>query len=110
MSNLRLEKLLEMLAAQPDDTFLQYALGMEYAGMGNSTEAENYWRKVLELDANHIAVHYQLAQLLINNSVAEPVEVTEATQLLEKGFALAKQKGDNKTMNEFKSLLDELIF
>lgn len=110
MSNPRLIKLLEMLDEQPSDTFLLYAIGMEYAGMNNEVEAENYWRKVLELDKNHIAVHYQLAQLLINASADSASAVTEAIQLLEKGFALAKQKGDNKTMNEFRSALDEFEF
>ena len=34
----------------------------------------------------------------------------EAQDFLEKGYELAKQKGDIKTQNEFRSALDELLY
>ncbi len=40
MSNIRLQKLAEMLEKQPNDTFLLYAMGMEYLGMGDVNVAE----------------------------------------------------------------------
>ncbi len=105
MSNIRLQKLIEMLEKQPNDTFLLYAIGMEYLGMGNANVAEKYFKQVLEVDQNHVATHYQLGILF-----AQQNRENEAQPILEKGFELAKQKGDLKTQNEFRSALDELLY
>lgn len=105
MSNIRLQKLAEMLEKQPHDTFLLYAMGMEYLGMSDVNVAEKYFKQVLEVDSNHIATHYQLGILFTQQN-----RENEAQLVLEKGFELAKQKGDLKTQNEFRSALDELLY
>jgi predicted Zn-dependent protease len=104
MSNSRFDKLLEMLDQQPDDLFLQYALAMEYLGMGKATEAEKQFRAILLVDVHHVASYYQLGKLL------EGTNETEAIQVYEKGMAEAKIKNDLKTVNEFRSALDELLY
>jgi Tfp pilus assembly protein PilF len=58
MSNIRLQKLVEMLEKQANDTFLLYAMGMEYLGMGDEDVAEKYFKQVLEVDPLHVATHY----------------------------------------------------
>lgn len=105
MSNIRLQKLAEMLEKQPHDTFLLYAMGMEYLGMNDVNVAEKYFKQVLEVDSNHIATHYQLGILFTQLNRED-----EAQLVLEKGFELARQKGDLKTQNEFRSALDELLY
>ncbi len=105
MSNIRLQKLAEMLEKQPNDTFLLYAMGMEYLGMGDVNVAEKYFNQVLEVDTNHVASHYQLGILFTQQN-----RENEAQLILEKGFELAKQKSDLKTQNEFRSALDELLY
>jgi tetratricopeptide (TPR) repeat protein len=105
MSNIRLQKLAEMLEKQPNDTFLLYAMGMEYLGMGEVNVAEKYFKLVLEFDKAYVATYYQLGILLTNNN-----RQNEAQDFLEKGYELAKQKGDLKTQNEFRSALDELLY
>ena len=105
MSNIRLQKLAEMLEKQPHDTFLLYAMGMEYLGMSDVNVAEKYFKQVLEVDSNHIATHYQLGILFTQLNRED-----EAQLVLEKGLELAKQKGDLKTQNEFRSALDELLY
>lgn len=105
MSNIRLQKLSEMLEKQPNDTFLLYAMGMEHLGMGDVTVAEKYFKQVLEVDTNHVASQYQLGILFTQQN-----RENEAQLILEKGFELAKQKGDLKTQNEFRSALDELLY
>jgi predicted Zn-dependent protease len=104
MSNIRLLKLNEMLEKQPDDAFLLYALGMEYMGMSEAGKAEDMFRKVLTIEAHNIAAKYQLARLISNGNPKE------AILLLEAGMREAKLKSDQKTANEFRSLLDEIIF
>ncbi|MFN3446239.1 MAG: tetratricopeptide repeat protein [Bacteroidia bacterium] len=105
MSNIRLQKLAEMLEKQPNDTFLIYAMGMEYLGTGDLNVAEKYFKQVLEVDPLHVATHYQLGILFTQTN-----RENEAQTFLEKGFELAKQKGDLKTQNEFRSALDELLY
>ena len=105
MSNIRLQKLAEMLEKQPNDTFLLYAMGMEYLGMGEVNVAEKYFKLVLEFDKAHVATYYQLGILFTQNN-----REIEAQDFLEKGYELAKQKGDLKTQNEFRSALDELLY
>ena len=105
MSNIRLQKLTEMLEQQPNDPFLTYAMAMEYLGISNLHKAEELFKQVLLIDINHLAAHYQLGILLPNLDKEE-----EAITLLEKGLILAQQKGDLKTKNEFRSALDELLY
>jgi predicted Zn-dependent protease len=105
MSNIRLQKLTEMLEKQPNDTFLLYAMGMEHLGIGDVNVAEKYFKQVLEVDINHVASHYQLGILYTQQN-----RENEAQLILENGFELAKQKGDLKTQNEFRSALDELLY
>jgi len=105
MSNIRLQKLAEMLEKQPNDNFLLYAMGMEHLGMDDVNMAEKYFKQVLEVDTNHVASHYQLGILYTQQN-----RENEAQLFLEKGFELAKQKGDLKTQNEFRSALDELLY
>ena len=105
MSNQRLEKLLEMLEKQPDDLFLQYAMGMEYLGLNDMLRAENAMRNVIRADEHYVAAYYQLGKILIGKQAEQ-----EAVSVLEMGLKEAKLKGDNKTTNEFRSLLDEILF
>lgn len=104
MPNQRLQKLLEMLDKQPEDSFLNYALAMEYLGLNNKEKAEETFRKVLSLDEHNIAAKYQLASLIQHDHTAE------AITLLESGMKDAKLKGDMKTANEFRTLIDEIVF
>lgn len=104
MSNPRLQKLLDMLEKQPQDTFLNYALAMEYQGAGDKNKATELFRKVLQIEEHNVAAKYQLAKLI---SEEHP---KEAILLLESGMRDAKLKSDLKTANEFRSLLDEILF
>jgi tetratricopeptide (TPR) repeat protein len=104
MSNLRLQKLLEMLEQQPLDLFLQYALAMEYLGMSQPAEAENLFKAIITTDEHYVPAYYQLGKLLEVN------KENEAIAIYEKGMSEAQLKGDRKTVNEFRSALDELMY
>lgn len=103
MSNaLRVAQLQEMLKAEPEDVFLQYALGLEYAKSPESFEAAaNQYLTVLRLDENYIAAHYQLGQLFELWQ-----KIPEALEQYRIGFEKAKKLGNRKSANEF----EEAIF
>lgn len=93
-----------MLGQQPQDLFLKYALAMEYLGMQNNADAAVLFREVIAADSHYIAAYYQLGKLMEQN------DEKEAIAIYEKGMEEARIKNDRKTMNEFRSALDELMF
>jgi tetratricopeptide (TPR) repeat protein len=105
MNNTRLQKLLEMSQENSSDTFVQYALGMEYKGLNQNDLAEHFLLNCLQIDSNYVPAYYQLALLY----QAQNKEM-EAINCLNKGFSCLKNGKDQKTKNEFQSLLDELMY
>lgn len=93
-----------MLEKQPDDLFLQYALAMEYLGMQQPDKAQVLLRQIITVDEHYVAAYYQLGLLLQQTDEAAAVAV------FEKGMLEAQQKGDRRTVNEFRSALDELLY
>ncbi|TAE89544.1 MAG: hypothetical protein EAY81_02145 [Bacteroidetes bacterium] len=105
MPNERLQKLLEMLEKQPNDTFLLYAIAMEHLSVNDKNQAEELFKRVLHIERDNVPTHYQLGMIL-----QETNRIKEAVEMFEEGMKLAKFKGDLKTVNEFRTALDELIF
>lgn len=98
----RKENLLGMLADEPEDAFLHYALGLEYAAENKYTEALRYLRRTVELDEAYTAAYYQLGKLY---AYLDLVDV--AKTYWEKGLALALLAKDHRTAAEFREMLDE---
>lgn len=93
-----------MLEQQPLDLFLQYALAMEYLGMDQSDKAQNLFRAIIATDEHYVAAYYQLGKLV------ETTNETEAITIYQKGMSEAQLKGDQKTVNEFRSAVEELMY
>jgi Tfp pilus assembly protein PilF len=92
----RIDTLRALLEKEPDDVFLNYAVGLEYAvSPSHSAEAEFQFRKVLQTDENYIGAWYQLGKLLESRSH------NEALEIYRQGLEKARVKGDNKAVNEF---------
>lgn len=93
----RIRELNKMLQTEPDDVFLNYALGIELVSSPGSEEAaENQFKKVLELDPNYIAAFYQLGKFYEAGQ-----RVTEALVIYKKGLEEARLQKNNKAINEF---------
>lgn len=105
MSNQRLQKLLEMLEKQPNDTVLLYALAMEHLGINDKSQAEQLFKQVLGIEPENVAAHYQLALIFQQTN-----RDREAVLMFEEGMKYAHLKGDLKTSNEFRTALDEMLF
>lgn len=93
-----------MLDEQPNDLFLQYALAMEYLGMHRFIDAEQLFKQIIAADEHYVAAYYQLGKLL------EQHNQDAAIAIYEKGMTEAQLKADRKTVNEFRSALDELLY
>lgn len=93
----RINMLISMLKLEPEDLFLNYALGLEYANDATSKLlAEIQLKKVLDLDTKYLAAYYQLGKLF--ESIAEK---EQALQYYKTGLAIAKEKKDLKSAGEF---------
>ena len=92
----RIDALMNMLVREPDDLFLNYAIGIEYLAESNFVHAESSFRKVIALDADYVAAYYQLGKLFESQQ-----DITHAFQYYKSGLEKAKLKKDHKAISEF---------
>jgi tetratricopeptide (TPR) repeat protein len=92
----RIEMLIGMLEREPNDLFMNYALGVEFMADHRPKDAEAQFKKVLALDSQYIAAYYQLGKL--HESASNPAE---ALGYYKNGLEKAKLKKDSKAINEF---------
>ena len=92
----RIDMIIDMLKNEPNDLFLNYALGIEYVAELSLQDGEIQLKKTLELDKNYIAAYYQLGKLLESQ-----LKNTEALHYFKLGLELAKLQKNNKAINEF---------
>lgn len=100
----RIEKLLELLAATPDDNFLQHALALEYVKAGKDEAAQKLFENILTKSSDYVGSYYHLAKLFERNN-----NIEQALSWYEKGMAAAKQAGDQHAYNELQGAYDELL-
>jgi Tfp pilus assembly protein PilF len=101
----RVGKIKEMLTENPNDSFLQHALALEYIKLGNDEDAKQLFQSLLNQEPGYIGSYYHLAKLLERIG-----EANEAIKVYEKGMEEAKKVGDNHSLSELKSAFEELTF
>lgn len=101
----RIEKLKEFLSQNPEDSFVQHALALEYIKLGDDITARNLFESILEREPGYIGSYYHLAKLL-ERAKDEP----GAISVYEKGMEEAKKAGDQHAFGELRSALEELTF
>lgn len=103
MKETRLERLLNFLNPEEPDSFLLYALALEYRSLGQPLEALSYFIKILDTDPGYLALYYQLASLYIE--LGRPGEA-EIAYL--KGIELASTLKEMHTLNELKQAYQQM--
>jgi Tfp pilus assembly protein PilF len=98
-------KLQEFLAVNPNDSFVQHALALEYIKLGNDSAARNLFEQLLSRDENYVGSYYHLAKLLERTG-----ETDDAIATYEKGMEMAKMAGDNHSFNELRAAYEDLTF
>ena len=100
----RIARLKEFLASNPEDSFIQHALALEYIKLQDDQTARDLFEKLLRHDENYVGSYYHLAKLL------ERIEEREAAlEVYEKGILKAKQLADHHAYNELRSAYEEFI-
>jgi predicted Zn-dependent protease len=96
----RKEQILQMLASEPEDAFLRYALALEYEKENATQQAISTLQALREASPSYLGLYLKLAQLLIEQNL-----LFEATETLNQGIEIAKSQGNRKAQGELNELL-----
>ena len=101
----RLQHIKEMLKNEPNDSFLNYALALEYAKINDYKKAIEIIEELLARDENYLGAYYQLGKYY------EQIEQSQTAAVsYKKGIVIAKLQKNFKTqreLNEALMLLEE---
>jgi Tfp pilus assembly protein PilF len=101
----RIDRIKELLAANPGDSFLQHALALEYIKIEEDERAKELFQNLLKDDENYVGSYYHLAKLLERND-----QIEDAKAVYEQGMFKAKTAGDMHTYNELRTAYEDLIY
>ncbi|MBS1569344.1 MAG: hypothetical protein JST45_07850 [Bacteroidetes bacterium] len=104
MSSTRLAQLHAMLAEEPGDQFLRYAIAMEKKRDGEMEAAAADLQSLLREDPKYIACYYQLALML-----ADLGRTAEAAATCKAGALQCLVTGDAKARAELLALNAQLL-
>jgi thioredoxin-like negative regulator of GroEL len=96
----RKQQIEEMLAEDPNDTFLRYGLAMEYISAGADAEAVRCFKELLDLAPDYVAAYLQLAQAHIRMG-----QTQTAREVLTHGIAEAAKAGEQHAREEMQGFL-----
>ncbi len=96
----RLQQITEMLKSEPSDSFLNYALAIEYAKADDVKKAIQLIEALLIRDENYLGAYYQLGKYY-----EQTEQPKAAITIYNKGIAIAQQQQNKKTLGELNEAL-----
>ena len=99
----RVAALKEILAADPNDAFARYALGLEYSGSGDTDAALAEFQLLLAAHPDYTNGYFMAAQAL-----ARTERNDEAKAMLQQGIECARRTRNQHALSEMEAMLDEL--
>ncbi len=96
----RLEQLLVMLQEEPNDSFLRYAVAIEYAVAGNHPEAVSRIEALITDQPDYLGAYYKLGQLY-----EEARCDAKALDIYRRGAEVAKKQNNTKTLGELNTAI-----
>ncbi|MFT5647515.1 MAG: tetratricopeptide (TPR) repeat protein [Aureispira sp.] len=100
----RIEQLQEFLNEDSNDSFLRYALALEYVRVEKNDTARDCFLKLIKDDENYIATYYQLGKLYESLNDSE-----KAIEIYKKGIKIAQKSENKKTLLELQEAYNMLI-
>ena len=100
----RVAALKEILAANPNDTFARYALGMEYSGAGETDAAVGEFQCLITANPDYTNAYFMAAQAL-----ARADRNDEAKAMLQQGIECARRTRNQHALSEMEAMMDELV-
>jgi tetratricopeptide (TPR) repeat protein len=99
-SNERLHMMLKMQESQPDDSFLAYAISLEYRALGDHHKAASMLAALIKKDPDYLPSYYQLGKIQ-----EEHGQLADAIETYKAGKKLARRTNDMKTLGELNEAL-----
>jgi tetratricopeptide (TPR) repeat protein len=96
----RLHQLQEMLKAEPNDAFLNYALAVEFEKEGRIDEATVHLQNMIKSHPEYLPIYYKLGKLFEDQQ-----QFNEAKKSYLLGKDLAVKQYNKKTLNELEEAL-----
>jgi tetratricopeptide (TPR) repeat protein len=103
MHNNRISQLLYFLEKEPNDSFLLYALAMEYSHTDLEKSLELY-RHLLSKHSEYLPTYYQAAKLY-----EELEENEQALETYQKGISLSEKLKDTHTLKELQKAYQQFL-
>ncbi|WP_293299982.1 tetratricopeptide repeat protein [Pedobacter sp. UBA4863] len=95
MQNQRLAKLFEFLEADPNDSFILYAIATEYNAQNDTENALKYYLKLTQKHPDYVGTYYHLGKLY--EKIGQKEEGIKTYQI---GMQAARQKRDMHALSE----------
>lgn len=99
----RKQKILDMLADDPNDAFLRYGLGMEYLSEGDQESALRTFQELTQVVPDYVPGYQQAGQVLVKLGRTD-----EARDFFRRGIAAAQQTGNLHARDEMQGFLASL--
>jgi tetratricopeptide (TPR) repeat protein len=103
MTSPRIQQLKQLLIDEPNDSFLNYALALEFAKVNETRAAIKLMQQVVQMDNNYLGAYYQLGKML-----EQTKQLNEAIIVYKKGIAIATQQKNRKAISELNEALMQL--
>ena len=99
----RMATIKAMLRDNPDDAFLHYSLGMEYAGSGDPQKAADQFIECTRLDEGYLAAYVEAGKCLRSAG-----NLAAARERLAEALELAARQGQEHTRDHIRQLLEAI--
>lgn len=99
MPNPRLEKILQLFKEDPQNTFLLYALGLEYQSELDFEKSIEYFEKLRDFNPDYLGLYYPLVGLYHRQGKIEKAQIR-----LREGIQIAQKLNNWKTRGELEEL------
>jgi tetratricopeptide (TPR) repeat protein len=96
----RRQQIEEMLEADPGDSFLRYALAMEYTSAGEHEAAAASLEELIRRDPAYVPAYQQAGQVLLRLGRDD-----QARAVLQAGVTIATRQGNDHAASEMSGLL-----
>jgi tetratricopeptide (TPR) repeat protein len=100
----RIEQLQDFLKEDSNDSFLTYALALEYVRVEKNDAARDCFLKLIKDDENYIASYYQLGKLYESLNDGD-----NAKEIYKKGIEIAQKSKNKKTLLELQEAYNMLL-
>ena len=98
MDNWRVKQLEEMIAQDPKDEFVLFALAQEYGKTGDYPQAITYYTRLKDINPDYVGLYYHLAAVYVATEESE-----EALKTYNNGIKVAKKLNDLHALAELRN-------